>query len=100
MVDVMPDRTMKEPTELLIWTASLLVALLIGVGCAFVLWVPLHRASLPGMAVAAVWVLSVGLVLIAFSVERSLTRASLVVLAVMLVVGYTLGGPQFAHLVP
>lgn len=88
-----------EPSDYVIWTTSSLLALLIGVGGAFLLWVPLHVVEQTGLASAAVGALGAGTVLIGLSLDKPLLRVFLVVMAAMLVLGYTLGGPEFARLV-
>jgi hypothetical protein len=95
----MRDRSFQEPSEYVIWTSSSLLALLIGVAAAFFLWVALHSVVETGLASAAVGTLAAGTVLIALSLDKPLVRVFLVVVATVLVLGYTLGGPEFARLV-
>lgn len=95
-----PGRSLNEPNEVVIWTAASLLAVLLGLGSAFFLWLTLHRIDRPSVAQAAVLSLSLGLVLIGLGVRRPLTRLFLVLLAVALAVAYALGAPAFAHLVP
>jgi len=95
---MMRDRSVGEPTEYVIWGSVTLLGMLIGVATAFVLWAAFQKTAAPGLAQLAVGALGVGVVLIGLSVERPLARAFLVTLAAVLIVGYTLGGPAFAHL--
>ncbi|MEO6836677.1 MAG: hypothetical protein ABI231_12340 [Candidatus Tumulicola sp.] len=96
----MPDRSFPEPNEYVIWGASGLLALVLGLGTAFVLWVALHRSDYAGLATGAVVSLGLGLLLIGLAAERPLTRIFFVLLAAMLAIGYAVGGPGFARLVP
>ncbi|MBV8153910.1 MAG: hypothetical protein JO029_02625 [Candidatus Eremiobacteraeota bacterium] len=94
----MRDRSFSEPSEYVIWTTSSLLALLVGTAAAFFLWLALHGVTQTGLASASVGALGAGTVLIALSVDKPLLRVFLVVLAAVLVLGYTLGGPEFARL--
>jgi hypothetical protein len=95
-----PDRSLPEPSEFVIWATSALLALVVGLGAAFFLWMLLRRSGAPVLAEVAVVTLGVGIALIGLSSERALRRIFLVLLAAMLVVGYALGGPEFARLLP
>jgi hypothetical protein len=97
---VMPDRSLPEPTDYVIWGASGLLALVLGLGSAFFLWVALHRTDRVDLADGAVASLGLGLLLIGMAAERPATRVFCVLLAVVLVVGFALGGPEFARLAP
>jgi hypothetical protein len=96
---MMHDRSYREPADYVIWTTSAMLALLVGTAMAFFLWVGLHRVTESGLALAAVGTLGAGTVLVALSLDRPLLRTFLVVMAAVFVLGYTLGGPAFAHLV-
>jgi hypothetical protein len=96
----MGDRSVREPTEYVIWACVTLLGLLLGLASAFVLWAALQRSADGGLAHVAVGALGVGVVLIGLSVERPLTRAFMVSTAAMLILGYAVGGPAFAHLLP
>jgi len=96
----MPDRSLREPNEVVIWTSTSLLAVVVGLGTAFFLWLSLHRTDRPFVAQGAVGSLSLGLVLVGLSSERLLGRAFFVLLAVALAIAYALGGPEFARLAP
>jgi hypothetical protein len=96
---MMRDRSIREPADFLIWSTSALLALLVGTAVAFLLWRGLHRVPETGLALAAVGSLGAGTVLIALALDRPLLRVFLVVMAAVFVLGYTLGGPAFSHLV-
>jgi hypothetical protein len=100
MVGMMPDRSLGEPNDVVIWSASGLLALVLGLGTAFFLWFTLHRSDQAIVAQGAVGSLSLGLVLIGLGAERPMTRVFFVLLAATLVAGYALGGPEFARLTP
>ena len=96
----MPDRSLREPNEVVIWTATSLLAVVVGLGGAFFLWLTLHRSDRPFVVQGAVLSLSLGLVLIGLGSQRFLTRVFLVLLAVALALAYALGGSEFARLAP
>ncbi len=100
MVRMMPDRSVGEPNDVVIWGASGLLALLLGLGTAFFLWLTLHRSDQTIVAQAAVGSLSLGLVLVGLGAERPMSRVFFVLLAATLVLGYAVGGPEFARLTP
>jgi hypothetical protein len=97
---MMPDRSLGEPNDVIIWGASGLLALLLGLGTAFFLWLALHRTDQALLAQGAVGSLSLGMVLIGLGNERPMTRVFFVLLAATLVLGYVLGAPEFARLAP
>ncbi len=96
----MPDRSLREPNEVVIWTSTSLLAVVVGLGTAFFLWLFLHRTDRPMVAQGAVLSLSLGLALIGLGSQRLLARIFFVLLAVALAVAYALGGPEFARLAP
>jgi hypothetical protein len=97
---MMPDRSLREPNEVVIWTATSLLAVVVGLGTAFFLWLSLHRTDRPFVAQGAVVSLSIGLVLIGLGSQRFLARIFFVLLAVALALAYALGGTEFARLAP
>lgn len=97
---MMPERSLPEPSEFVIWATSSLLALVVGLGAAFFLWMALRSSGAPLLAEGAVVTLGVGAALIGVSSEKPLRRVFLVLLAAMLIVGYALGAPEFARLLP
>jgi hypothetical protein len=97
---MMPERSVPEPSDYVIWGASSLLALVLGLGSAFFLWVVLHRSEHPELARGAVASLGLGLVLIGVAVDRPMTRAFFILLAVVLAAAFAFGGPEFARLAP
>lgn len=95
---MLPERSLKEPSELVIWAATGLLAVLAGLGSAFFLWYVLHDTQAPRATQGAVLSLSLGLVLIGLGLRRPLTRVFLVLLAASLAVAFALGGPEFSRL--
>lgn len=95
-----PERSLPEPSELVIWAASALLSLVAGLGAAFFLWSALHHTGRPAIAQTAVVSIGVGMALIGLSTERPLARLFFVLFAAVLVVGYLLGGSEFARLLP
>jgi hypothetical protein len=96
----MGDRSLREPTEYVIWAATGLLAVILGLGTAFVFWDALHRVASGRLADAGLTCFSVGLAILGLAVERPLHRAFFVIFAMALLAAYLLGGPQFARLVP
>lgn len=97
---MMPEQSVSEPTEYLIWGTTGLLALLLGVGASFVVWAALRRSADTVLVEAAVGMLGVGLLTIGLAVERPLTKLFLILFAVSLVLSFTFGGPEFARLLP
>jgi|SRR5580704_13027718 hypothetical protein len=97
---MIPDRSLGEPNDVVIWTAAGLLALVLGLGTAFFLWFALHRADQVLVAQGAVGSLSIGLVLVGLGASRPMTRVFFVLLATTLILGYALGASEFARLVP
>ena len=96
----MPDHSLREPNDAVIWGASGLLALVLGLGMAFFLWFALHRADQVLVAQGAVGSLSIGLVLVGLGTGRPLTRVFFVLFATTLILGYALGAPEFTRLLP
>ena len=92
----MGEQPLREPSELVIWGASALLAALVGLGGAFGLWMQLHRTDHAAVLTFSVVALSLGLGLIGWAVRTLLTRVFLIVLAVTLLTGFFLASPAFA----
>lgn len=97
---MMGDRSYREPSEYVIVGAWGLLSALLGLGTSFVFWAALHRTAGNGIVLAAITSLGVGMVLLGLASERAILRLSLVLFAVTLILGYALGGPEFARLLP
>jgi FtsH-binding integral membrane protein len=89
---------LKEPVEVVIRGASALLALVIGIGLAFGLWLELHRVAEPNAFELAVVSLGAGLALIAVGLRYTAGRIFLAVLAVTLVLAFFGGGHAFEGL--
>lgn len=100
MMCTMRDHSISGPTDYVIWGASGLLAVILGLGTAFFLWVGLHHAQHAELASGAVVSLSLGLVLIGLAAERPIMRTFVVLLAAMMLLSFAFGGPAFAHLLP
>lgn len=97
---MMQDGTLRAPIEVVIWVASLLIAALLGVGAAYVLWSGLHHTAEAGVLTASVAALGFGLALVGLALQTPRMRAALVLFAVMLLLAFYAGSPAFAHLMP
>ncbi len=97
---MMPERSLTEPSDLVIWIASALLSLVAGLGAAFFLWSVLHHTGERTIAQTAVVSVGVGIALVGLSTERPVSRLFFVLFAAVMIVGYMLGGAEFARLVP
>ncbi|MHB8147907.1 MAG: hypothetical protein ACYDGM_11700 [Vulcanimicrobiaceae bacterium] len=95
---MMEREPVRARTDLIIWGSSGLLAAVLGLGSAFVLWMALRESAQMQAVSAGIVALGLGLILIGFSTTRALPRAFLIVFAVALVAGFVLGSPGFAHL--
>jgi len=84
------------PADVIIWTSTAALAILTGVGAAFLLWRALHESPASNVAAAAVGALAVGFALVGVSLGRSVGRAFMLIMAVALAVAFFTGGPAFA----
>jgi hypothetical protein len=97
---MMPERSVGEPSDFIIWGSTGLLALLLGLGAAFVLWAALRHAAEPWLVEIAVGLLGIGMLLLGLATERPLTRLFFVLFAAMLIVGFSFGSPEFGRLLP
>lgn len=96
MLSMMGDQPVREPNELIIWSASGLLAALAGFGGAMGLWMQLHYTKHSAILTASVVALSLGLGLIGVAVRTPLTRVFLVVAAATMLGSFFLASPAFA----
>ena len=87
-----------EPSEVVIWGASSLLSLVVGLGVAFFFWMALHRAGQPVVADRARGEPRGGV-----GADRAFRRAPAAAAIFRapggnMVVAYALGGPEFARL--
>ena len=94
----MQHEPVRARTDLIIWGSSGLLAVVLGLGSAFVLWMALRQTAATQVLTAGIVALGIGLLLIGLATPRALPRVFLVVFAVSLVAGFVLGSPSFAHL--
>jgi hypothetical protein len=97
---MLPQHSVPEPNEVVIWTAGSLLGALLGLGGAFGLWLFLRHSDAQIAAHAAVITVGAGIAVVGLSAGRPSTRLFWIFLAGMLVVSYLFGGTQFARLVP
>jgi len=87
------------PSEVVIWGASGLLAVVLGVAGAFYLWSGLrwteHAALVPFLVAG----FATGFLLLGMASSNRLLRALVVLFAVSLVLSFLVGSPSFAHLV-
>ncbi len=95
---MMGSRPVREPTELVIWSASALLGIVVGIGTAFTLWVQLHRTADQAILDGAVVAVAVGLSLIAVAVDNLTTRLFIWAASVGLALAFFAGAGAFASL--
>lgn len=95
---MMGSRPVREPTELVIWSASALLGIVVGIGTAFTLWVQLHRTADHAILDGAVIALAVGLSLIAVAVDNLTTRLFIWAVSAGLILAFFAGSSAFASL--
>jgi hypothetical protein len=93
------QRRRYEPTEIIIRSASSLLAIIIGIALAFALWRELRYTPAPELLAYAVVALSAGLGLVAIAVPRGSAKLFLIFLAASLTVAFFTGGPAFKGIV-
>ena len=96
MGSMLDERPLREPSELVIWGASSLLAAIVGIGVSFGLWMQLHQTKHTAILMTAVLAISLGLGLIGLAVRTRLTRVFLLVLAGTLLAGFLAASPALA----
>lgn len=71
---MMGSRPVREPAELVIWSAASLLGVMIGLGTAFMLWSAFRHSTDQAIVAGAVVALAVGLSLIAVAIDNLATR--------------------------
>jgi hypothetical protein len=88
-----------EPSEIVIWAASGLLAIVLGIGGAFFLWAGFRGEEHWDVVAFFVAGLGAGVLLLGLAARQYLIRAVLVLFAVTLVLSFIAGSPSFARLV-
>jgi hypothetical protein len=88
-----------EPAEIVIWSTSALLAVLLGIGLAFFLWFGLRGEEHAWIVPVLVAGFGTGVLLLGMASKQVLIRAVLALFAVTLVLSYIVGSPSFAKLV-
>ena len=90
---------LEQPSDIVIWGAGALLAVVLGIGTAFFLWFGLHDGE--HMQVAPVLVAGFGgsVLFLGLGSKRPLIRAIVALFAVTLVLSFIVGSPSFARLV-
>lgn len=87
-----------DPAEIIVWFAASCLALVCGVGLAFLTWSVLRSAAVPGLWDAGAYALAGGLMLLSPRSQTPCLRLALILGAVAFVAGLALGGRLFAPL--
>jgi hypothetical protein len=88
-----------EPSEIVIWGASGLLAVILGLGSAFFLWACLHGEEHVEILPLLVAGLGTGVFWLGLASRHTLLRTIVVLFAVTLVLSFIAGGHSFARLV-
>ena len=88
-----------EPSEIVIWSAGGLLAVVLGIGAAFFLWSGFQDAAHIQLAPFLVAGFSTGVLLLGMASKRPLVRTIVALFAVTLVLSFLIGTPSFARLV-
>jgi hypothetical protein len=88
-----------QPSEIVIWGASGLLAILLGIGSAFFLWLGLRDVNHVEIAPLLVAGFGLGVLLLGLASKHFWIRAIVVLFAVTLVLSFIAGSPSFARLV-
>ena len=95
---MMGSRPVREPTELVIWSASALLGIMVGIGAAFMLWSQLHRSADQAILDAAVVAVAAGFSLVSVALDNFLARLFVWAASAALVVSFFAGAPLFSSL--
>lgn len=71
---MMGSRPVRESAELVIWSATALLGVMVGLGTAFMLWSGFHHSTDPAIVDAAVVALAVGMALVAVAIDKLTIR--------------------------
>ena len=95
---MMGSRPVREPAEFVIWGATALLGMMVGIGTAFMFWGQFHQSADQAIVNAALVALAVGLSLIAVAVERLTVRVFIWAACATLIVAFFTGSGLFAAL--
>ncbi|MBV8638164.1 MAG: hypothetical protein JO322_08755 [Candidatus Eremiobacteraeota bacterium] len=96
---MMGSRPVREPAELVIWSASALLGLVVGIGTAFILWSQLHRGADQVVLDGAIIAIATGLSLVAVAVDNVIARLFIWAACAAMVIAFFAGATMFASLV-
>jgi hypothetical protein len=88
-----------EPAEIVIWSTSALLSVLLGMGAAFFLCFGLRGEEHAWTVPVLVAGFGTGVLLLGMASKQVLVRAVVVLFTVALVLSYIVGSPSFAKLV-
>ena len=91
---MMGSRPVREPAELVIWSAAALLGLMVGLGTAFTLWSGFRHSTDPAIVAAAVVALAVGLSLVAVAIDTLPARLFVWAACATLIIAF-FAGPSF-----
>ena len=96
---MMGSRPVREPTELVIWSATALLGMTVGVATAFILWSQLYRSADHVVLDGATLAIAAGLSLVAVAMEKLTARLFVWAGCAALVIAFFAGAGLFATLV-
>ena len=97
---MMGEQPARGSANVIIFSATALLAVVVALGVAYGLWTELHRTSERAVLTAAVSALGAGTGLLGFAMDKLVTRLFLLVLGTTLILGFFFGGPIFGVINP
>ncbi|HET9030475.1 MAG TPA: hypothetical protein VFN49_09870 [Candidatus Aquilonibacter sp.] len=95
---MMGSRPVREPAEFVIWSATALLGIMVGIGTAFMLWSAFHSSAEQSLVAAAIVAIALGLSLVALAIDNIPSRLFVWVAAATLVIAFFTGPTFFAAL--
>lgn len=95
---MMGSRPVREPAELVIWSATALLGIMVGIGTAFMLWSGFHRSTDQAIVGAAIVALGLGLSLVAVAIDNVTVRLFIWSASLTIIVAFFSGAGFFAAL--
>jgi hypothetical protein len=95
---MMGSRPVREPAELVIWSATALLGIMVGIGTAFMLWSGFRHAMDDALVDAAVLAIASGLSLVAVAMDNLTARLFVWAACATLLIAFFTGASFFVAL--
>ena len=96
----MGSRPVREPAEFVIWSASALLGVMVGIGTAYMFWGQFHQSTDQAVVYGAILALAAGLALIAVAIDNLTARLFVWTACATLAIAFFTGSGIFAALSP